>query len=1463
MPDIIKRKALEEQEKKRQPEKRLDLMKAVHVQLPERKIEWVDPPKHTDREAHSVPLPNYTGGKAEAVPQILYANEPIRMQKLPYLIDTQPRVEAQTGEMPPKPSSISKNEVTNKNAQAPTMAALFDAVSPFGKGLAKIIALLKQKPDEAERLFRFMQSSEKDPGSSYYRPYAQPTNKGAMNELNKLGIDTSNVDEQWFHDNAWLKRYVRTGAAGIPKVPAPNSSREETAAYYYKRLENSEGRTLKAEAELQGLRREIGYWAGRKDRNYSDEEVVSRINWNKYPTLTMLREEQQKGRPAPLNRAVDFDSDTVIGMLWSARNGKTGGSSTAQAARYALGEGKQYQPDENVRAMRDPKSFAYNPYALGSTVDEAAEYFGVDSFDEKWLNRNLSILKSGNETAIRHYQQAYDAEQFTLAAENENRKLSDRISARLNKAVSAGVTLDANVLLKDALFGLDTLQRMDEGLKSGNLAQLTRPVNYRWQDVAGQVSDQVQMINTRQNAPHKPADLEIAARNEEEKVLQGQGTLIQKDAVPGSYTSFHESMPGLWAAGLAKNPLSAGWYVPAGGGQSVFSPDQIKTQAASDARRAGDFSGAAAQEYDALTGCGADISTLSTHEGAVRMAADLALDAAKAFTPEQLAIPERQAAAGRYDTVVNSIFGIDPTSVARILPQILNATTVQGDIKNQAAGTAGLLSVLLRLDEGALATVTDHVLGDDSSLQTVQTMFRVLKLRDMETESRSEAFQVAEDALKKAAGKTLQSSAAQTGDGELDDLTGIANKSSHNLDAVLQRWGIQGVNYIGNLLQAGRGDLAAVLTAMPTYAKSAIVAETNMRTFGLNEDAIAAQENALAADMKSPIVVLSAKQIAKQQAVEARKAELTAGGTFKVQSVLVQKVNNAAKTVNQSKPVLDQAVRIEQAGRDALAKVQDLFHKNMADTAAADTVTAAIDQLQKAIDARAKAQKTFALNQQTLFDAKQMLDGAQKQAAARVEKQAKQDVDAKRLSLAEERVKLKEQAMGQAEEQENVLLGQIMPENVSNDGNTLAQIDGSSIMKVNTQNLGLDSADKKKISEAYQDNPLLSKETLLRLKAGGKSGAPSSDLLKTIVPGNTQLSGLRTDGAETLLGKENKPVRALASAAAATDVGYANGTKEWPQSGAPSYVTDEHGNIQYGADGDVDLEFVDSYPDVTPKPTPVLAATQAPSTTTEPTPTPTPTLSASQYTVNVFKTGDYARNQNIYPGVTEWSLMPLDYLKQAQAQLKVEGVIYPGDGIIYHFDSLLSNDEVQTKDSEEHKRRLETDCVGMIVLPAMMWYSDDVFEYLKGKDMSKIKTNVEYTYTNSSHKGEFTKDIFDNGKMFDGMQLIGLDDEGKKDHIVTFYKEFVCDGVVYKDVVVDISGDRYKKDPITGKSIVDEKTKSDNTENNIKIRSFEEAYDKGKYKYWCAPDYIDYGDQTDPDGNLLTPKKQWEERKKK
>lgn len=1500
--------------------------------------------------------------------------------------------------------------------------------------------------------------------------YLQPTNSVAIKELGKLGVDTSKIDKEFFHRNAWLKQYARAGMNGVPLAPDDGSSREEKAAYYYVKLLNAENQTARAETELAGLNREISYWAGRKDRNYSDEEILGRIDWKKYPTLSLMRESKTRGRPVPLNRGVDFDDDAVYGILWSARNGKGSGNHTLDAMKYTLGMGNTFMADPEVRAKLDPNDSAYNPYALGSTVDEAAEYFGVNGFNQKWLNDNLSILKSGNETAKKYYRQVYDAEQVTLLAEEETRKLSERLNTRLKQAVSVGGTIDANALLKDALFGLNTLKRMDEGLVSGDLAKLNRPINYSWQDVVKNVNHQVQNINARQNAPYNPAELDIAARNEEKKVLREQGTLIQNEAIPKSYTAFKEGMPGLWATGLTKNPLTEGWYVPeligrysykavykepnvrplsewhipvitpeqwdgmseeekksfeaqywatvlaklqgknpgelneeeqklfdmatdklhayynpkkekqidphsippiykregyqkqvvedkplatpsplyppredetpsptltagpaatpvptvtselekeekadktdvvqnipaavqqptarelelgkkyeeyriqaealetklkdgkgedgdfeklqeityeknclyveienerkreavrleleaeksrvaeaiapfntvvvpegyhthnkrryddfmnvgqvsddpdiqmpndiaagqvepinrladlwssdggvtafgkrlmtndeksrymfiydamgsdkgedylrlllewklneriardlaeksekyaksnpagasllsiqgnvfaagyglaalgrgllgdtltefdplfiagntssvmrysvasqltptgaffynvgmsvvdmlvsrgltkasgmaelslfmmagqsggstmsdvlknggtmdqalalglisatlsgtteklqmdrffkmlekgtigpgmkelfaglvrnmfaqgapeglenfiewggniiaeyyerkdasqisqmyqanlvacngdaskawaatagqlaleakdqvlsgalAGaffgdlatfgikirsiamgdGGKSNFNPGQAKTQAIADSRNAGDFGAAAAQGYDVIMGSGGDISTLSTNEGAVRMTFDLALDAAKAFTPEQIVSPDMQATVARYDSAVNTILGIDPTVVEQIQPQITEVTTVQADVKDQPASTTGLISTIVNMDDGPLNTVVDHVLGDNPSLKTAQTLLSLLQLRNMETGVQTKAFETAEAALKTAAGNRLQSVTVNTGHEDLNDLISIANQSPNYLDIAKKRWGVQGVNYISSLITAGRGDLASAIVALPTYAKSTIIAETNMRAFGLNDAAIAAQENALQADMKSPIVVWNAKQIAKLQAVEARKTELIAGGALGDQSSLIQNVNNTGKIVNQSKAVLDQAVRKEQAGMNTLLKAQAAFHQNMADTAATDALSAAIENLQNARGERRKAEQARNAGQQALNDAQRKLTDAQKQAMAKVTAQAKQDVDAMVRNRAEERNKFKEQDGGEKGEPVTVPSDQTKPYNVSNEGkegNPLAPSNGSGII---------------------------------------------------------------------------------------------------------------------------------------------------------------------------------------------------------------------------------------------------------------------------------------------------------------------------------------------------------------------------------------------------------------------------------
>jgi hypothetical protein len=79
MPDKLKRKALEEQERSLKPDKPSLLPSAIKAQFPERKIEWVDPSKHPAGSPKAVPIPNHTGGKQEETLLPGNPNEPLRM----------------------------------------------------------------------------------------------------------------------------------------------------------------------------------------------------------------------------------------------------------------------------------------------------------------------------------------------------------------------------------------------------------------------------------------------------------------------------------------------------------------------------------------------------------------------------------------------------------------------------------------------------------------------------------------------------------------------------------------------------------------------------------------------------------------------------------------------------------------------------------------------------------------------------------------------------------------------------------------------------------------------------------------------------------------------------------------------------------------------------------------------------------------------------------------------------------------------------------------------------------------------------------------------------------------------------------------------------------------------------------------------------------------------------------------
>jgi len=354
--------------------------------------------------------------------------------------------------------------------------------------VGRIYTIAQQDEAKGRDLMQRYQELTTRKDSHYYNPYAQSTNK-ATQELANLGFDMSGgITDKWLEENSWLKNYYRTENGNSPLAPTKTSTREQNAAYWYYQGLKAEGTTQKAENEWAALQEELTYWAKRKDRNYSDDEILGKINWNNYKTLTGMDADREMGTPTTLNRSVGYSQDALKGVIWAARNNGGTGNPLFDSAQAALGAGNQWREDPKIAAKLNPESAEYNPYAVGSTLDDAALYFGVDNFSRDWLEKNRAYLNSSDPTAVQMYQKVYNAEQTTLKAEQEKAELDRRIDEMLKLSYDPEVVLDG---LMDSWGegngALSTLKRMDESRQSGKLMDMTRPVDYRAEDIEAYV----------------------------------------------------------------------------------------------------------------------------------------------------------------------------------------------------------------------------------------------------------------------------------------------------------------------------------------------------------------------------------------------------------------------------------------------------------------------------------------------------------------------------------------------------------------------------------------------------------------------------------------------------------------------------------------------------------------------------------------------------------------------------------------------------------------------------------------------------------------------------------------------------------------------------------------------------------------------------------------------------------------
>lgn len=358
---------------------------------------------------------------------------------------------------------------------------------------ARIYTISQTDPERGKQLYHTFSQLQRDPSSQFYNPYGAATNK-AIQELANLGVDVSGgITEDWLAKNSWLKAYYRTsGNSGTPLAPTKSSTAEQNAAYYYYQILKAQDTTNQAEAEWKALQEEIGYWANRKDRNYSDDQIISKIDWSNYKTLARMDDGAASGVPLTLNSAIGYSQDALKGVIWAARNGSTG-NPLADSAKAVLGAGKTWQEDKKISAKLDPSSKAYSPYSVGSTLDDAALYFGVDSFSKDWLENNRGILAGNDATAKKMYQTVYNAEQTTLKAEQE----LDDLHADIDRYLES--TTDPDQILRMIDGEYKTLDSLDESMREGKLIGTTRAINYRKQDIEFDVRRRCLVKNTQIN----------------------------------------------------------------------------------------------------------------------------------------------------------------------------------------------------------------------------------------------------------------------------------------------------------------------------------------------------------------------------------------------------------------------------------------------------------------------------------------------------------------------------------------------------------------------------------------------------------------------------------------------------------------------------------------------------------------------------------------------------------------------------------------------------------------------------------------------------------------------------------------------------------------------------------------------------------------------------------------------------
>ena len=254
-------------------------------------------------------------------------------------------------------------------------------------------------------------------------------------------------------------------------------------------------------------------------------------------------------------------------MIWAARGNESSGDAFTDAVNSRLGRGITYKPSARTKSRLDPQSKSYNPYVLGSTLDEEAAFFGMSGFDQKWLDENLPVIMSGqDEDAKKLVQRVYNAEQTTQKVEKQLSELTS-ISGLATYAAEDAIRLgiSAEQALDDILdfYEMSDLTKLSEGLKRRQPIGLTRAVGFDYQSMAQQVQSEID---------RKKMSIAEAAAAETARVAEQDGDTTQPETVPqSSVDAPKDKLP--WAVGAFKDRWRTTWLMGIGGHDtSVLEP---------------------------------------------------------------------------------------------------------------------------------------------------------------------------------------------------------------------------------------------------------------------------------------------------------------------------------------------------------------------------------------------------------------------------------------------------------------------------------------------------------------------------------------------------------------------------------------------------------------------------------------------------------------------------------------------------------------------------------------------------------------------------------------------------------------------------------------------------------------------------------------------------------------------------